>query len=74
MLPTMFLMVALLGADAPAATPADKAFHAAADEFEREMRDGHGGCAEPATAVAQARPRGRLYYRHRRGGSGPGVQ
>lgn len=33
MLPTMFLMVALLGADAPAPTPADKAFHAAADEF-----------------------------------------
>lgn len=33
MLPSMFLMVALLGADAPATTPADKAFHAAADEF-----------------------------------------
>ena len=33
MLPAMFLMVALLGADTPAPTPADKAFHAAADEF-----------------------------------------
>ncbi|MBC7816856.1 MAG: DUF885 domain-containing protein, partial [Planctomycetaceae bacterium] len=33
MLPTMCLMVALLGADAPASTPADKAFQSAADEF-----------------------------------------
>ncbi len=33
MLPTMFLMVALLGADAPATTSADKALHTAADEF-----------------------------------------
>ena len=33
MLSTMFLMVALFGADAPAPSPADKAFHAAADEF-----------------------------------------
>ena len=33
MLPTIFLMVALLGADVPTAATADKAFHAAADEF-----------------------------------------
>lgn len=33
MLSTMFLVMALVGADAPATTPADKAFQAAADEF-----------------------------------------
>ncbi len=33
MFPTMILMMALVGADAPVSTPADKAFQAAADEF-----------------------------------------
>src|SRR2546426_7406037 len=33
MLPTMCLVVALLGADASAPTPADKAFQTVADEF-----------------------------------------
>lgn len=33
MLPTMCLLVVLIGADAPAQTPADKAFHAEADTF-----------------------------------------
>ncbi len=33
MFPTMILMMALVGADAPATTPADKAFQTAADEF-----------------------------------------
>ena len=33
MLPTMCLLVALLGTDAPATTPADNAFHAEADKF-----------------------------------------
>lgn len=35
MLPAMILVMALWGADAPAMTPADKAFHAEADEFLR---------------------------------------
>ena len=33
MFPTMILVMALVGADAPPTTPADKAFQAAADEF-----------------------------------------
>jgi hypothetical protein len=47
--------------------------HAPADELERELLDGHvarDACDGQRQGVAA----GRLYYRHRRDGCGPGVQ